>query len=213
MFRYLAPVIVLLALFQNQANAGLTAVKFDNFSIGTADGIVYNNGGFVIRRTATGSTVFAGGFLFTGPGQINFNYSITSGQTFGDLFDFYKAGAPSSPFGTSNANANAVFDGFGFDISLFSPGTNAVAAINYGGPDFATQTIDGTGFFTFRKYTSPIDTSNFNLRITSFGGLLAINGLSAVPEPTSVILVGSALLLSAGGIGLRRNRSVSRQQG
>jgi hypothetical protein len=187
---------LLLLAALSPANAGLVQVRFDDFTAGSANTEVFNANGFSIDRTVSfgGGGMFGGSVGTLGAGSVLVTYEI-SGGTFADLFDTYKAGAPASPKGTFNPSAAGLFDGFGFNIGFFTPGSAATMLFIYDdvvipGP----VNLTGAGFYSFRPAAIALNKVELFLSVTS--GNVTLNSVDAVaiPEPTSLMLVGTGLI-------------------
>jgi hypothetical protein len=190
-------------------HADLVKVRFDNMSIATAGGQVFNDGSLQVSRTPlfaldfnTLSRQFDVSSLSTfGAGWVELQYTV-SGGTFKDLFDAHKNN-PLSPLGTFNPNAGAEMDGVGFDIVNYS-GTGGSISIRSGfnGSQLGSLSVNldaMDGFYWIRDTNFNWDVSTLTFRFDSGGtSSYSIGSIYAVPEATSVLIVAVGIVRAAG---------------
>jgi hypothetical protein len=140
----------------------------------------------------------AAGFTANGLSIFNVTYTVTGTGGFGGFFDAGKAGT-NPQFFTTNGSTAGVFDGFQFDFSSSGTGTVSVGA--------NTQTFGaGTNSFEFRDFlASPTISSVTFSVVQNVGGTFTFNSVSAVPEATSLLMVGSAVV---GLVSMRRRKKL-----
>lgn len=142
------------------------------------------------------------------------NFGSTTNQT--GVF----AGMPNELFGPLTLTITSA-TGFSFSDSVFGDFLSSSITPIFVGQGVATYAVDGTwtpGTFSgFSGLTGPL-TADFTMAFTqvggpgtapSFSGTLAITELSAVPEPSSIVLVLTALIGGVVMFRFRRNRSTS----
>jgi len=118
-------------------------------------------------------------------------YSVTGT---GGFYDAGKGGTV--PFITINSNANTDFDGFKFGFDSTGLG-QVLVGLNV--QNFAA----GTNSFDFRDFLADPSVASVTFQVVQdAGGNFSSGTVSAVPEPTSLLLVGSVL----GGVGMIRRR-------
>jgi hypothetical protein len=138
-------------------------------------------------------------------------FGTTSNQT--GVF----AGLPTQSFGPLTLTVTSA-TGFNFSNSVFGDFASSSITPVFVGLDIATYTVDGTwtpGTFSgFSGLTGPL-TADFTMAFTqvggpgtapSYSGTLAITEVSAVPEPSSIVMVLTGLIAGVVMFGLRRSR-------
>jgi hypothetical protein len=178
-------------------------VRAATITIGTQG---FNAGGEVITPNTgdiTTSTVFNFG-----------NFGSTDNQT--GIF----VGMPNELFGPLTLTVSSG-TGFDFSDSVFGDFVSSSITPIFVGLGVATYALDGTwtpGTFSgFSGLTGPL-TANITMAFTqvggpgtapSFSGTLDITEVSAVPEPSSIVLVLTALIAGVVLFRFRRSRSTS----
>jgi len=181
-FLSLAVITAIFSTLASQSTAGLITVQFDGFT--TPNGTpqtVFTSGALSVQRTATlGDNTQYSGTHFSTAAVVPFNtftltYNVVGGN-FGDVF-------------ATSGSSGAAFDGFAVSV-VYSFGGQGRVSINGG----ATQSL-GPGANVFRNVANPLDTSvSFSFTHEPGGsGSMTVTSLSAVPEPTALMLVGSVV--------------------
>jgi hypothetical protein len=211
----LLPILAITLFCSSSArlNAELVSVTIDNMSAPTANASDFFPGGqFTLNRdfvVDVGNVQYVPNVgVVVDNGVFTLTYSLDSG-TFENLFDAYKGDA-SSPFGTQNPNPFAVFGGVGFDIANYtSQGITDVILLVGKETLGPILTVSGDGFYSFNFTGLNRDilanAGQFSLRFYAFDDSFTLTNVSltAIPEPTALMLVGSVV----GLCGFRRRRA------
>lgn len=196
-----------LAMLACQVQAGLVEVRMD--AVGA--GAFVNNPAFEVQRGITFGSGTGFGFVNSNSwfliGDINadVHYSVSgTGGGFGDFFDAGKGGA--APYITTNPNSSANFDGFRLVVLSTGPSSmGSVTVTNTSDNTTVVRNFNGLGVHTldFRNFAG----SNPNHVVFSFSqlsdGATSLVSVSAIPEPTALLLVGTTL-----GLGFVRRRRI-----
>lgn len=194
----------MLAILANPSQAGLVEVRMDvaGVSMPGSNNITNSVG------NATGSAVAiadATGWQIFGNGTADATYSIGGMSNFSSFFNSGRAGIgfpfDSGAFATVNPNAAATFDGFRLVLnSGLASNMGSVSVTS--GSSTVTHNFSGMGNFTFDFRNFSMETPNsVTFNITNSIGSVTMVGVSAIPEPSAMMLVGSVI-----GLGLARRR-------
>ena len=187
--------LALVAILSAQAEGGLIRVQFDDFSNTGVNVTALNIGGITLNREvnfSTGARFEGGSIVLDNQAVAILTYTVTNGD-FGDLF------------ATSGAS-KSFFDGFSVNALRNVVGEGQTSfVIEVGGIPVVGSTLSN-GDNDFRNVAMPgATTVKFTIANTRPGnappGSLVINSLSAVPEPSAMLMVG---LLASFGLSRRR---------
>jgi hypothetical protein len=139
-------------------------------------------------------------------------FGTTSNQT--SIF----AGLPTQSFGPVSLNIS-IGTGLDFGNSVFGDFMSSSITPIFVGLNTAAYTVDGTWapgtFAGFSGLTGGPFTADFTMSFTQVGGpgtapsfssTLAVSEVSAVPEPSSIVMVLTGLIAGVAMFGLRRSR-------
>ncbi len=193
--------LALFATLGTQAEAALVRVEFDSFALSGSPETVFTSGALTVTRTistnsGTAPTISGGNLILSKNSSATVTYNVTNG-TFGDVF-------------ATGAVSAASFDGFSFNAAWTQQsniGNGSGVSISVGGTEVVSSAAIGTGDNDFRFIADPTATLVSFTFTNSFPGggksaaNLVIGSISAVPEPSALLLVGSVL-----GLGFLRRR-------